>query len=91
MQGLPTVPPISVLMSLVIVVTHYTVNVNGILAAAVSNEPRTHKDFILCPNQNLCQAGTEQTPSTPFAANKSGGHKFSTDLGVTSKLQTSEW
>ena len=53
--GLPTVPSISVLMSLAIVVTHYTVNVNGMLAAVVSNEPRNLKDFILRPNQNLCQ------------------------------------
>jgi hypothetical protein len=88
--GLPTVPPTFVLMSLAIVVTHYTVHVNGMLAAVVSNEPRTLKDFILRPNQNLCQTGREQTPSTPFTANKSGVHKFAKDLGVTSKLQTPE-
>jgi len=74
--GIPTVPPISVLMSLAIEVTHYSVNINGLLAAVVSNESRTLKDFILRPNQNLCQTGTEQTPSTPFTANKSGVHKF---------------
>jgi hypothetical protein len=91
MQGLPTVSPISVLMSLAIVVIHYSVNVNGMLAAVVSNEPRTPKDFILRPNQNLWQTGTEQTPSTPFAANKSGVHRISKDTGATSKLQKPEW
>jgi hypothetical protein len=70
-------------MSLAIVITHYIVNVNGMLAAVVSNEPRTLKDFILRPNQNLCQNGTEQTASTPFTAIKSGVHKFSKDLGAT--------
>jgi len=77
-----------VLMSLV---TRYTVHVNGMSAAVVSNEPRTLKDFMLRPNQNVCQTGTEKTPSTPFTANKSGVHKFSKDLWATSKLQTPEW
>ena len=69
-------------------ISRLRVNVNGILAAVVSNEPRILKDFILHPNHNLCQTGTEETPSTPFAANKSGVDKFSKDLGATSKLQT---
>jgi hypothetical protein len=91
MQGFPTIPHTSVLMSLAIAVHHDTANVQPMLVAVVSHEPRTLKVSILRPNQNLCQTGTEQTPSTSFTANKSGVHKFSKDLGATSKLQTPEW
>jgi hypothetical protein len=68
--------------------TYNTVNVKRMLAAVVSHELRTLKVSILRPNQNLCQTGTEQTPSISFTDNKSGVQKFSKDLGDTSKLQT---